>query len=970
MLQQEILKAYQAGQKSVAIPAGVYRIPVGDNRTHLRFTGLRDFTIDARGATFVFLDVTATGIYFASCENVSFSGATLYYGTAPFTQGVIRAVAADRSYLDVQIEAGYPANLDDPKYFSPRLFGHLFDRATRLWKRTAQGDISGLRTERLSADTFRIHAGFGDSVAAGDLVAFRGGTGDHMFRVESSSGMELRDLTIFNSPIFAILESRGGESAPNRYSGITVRRGPRPVGAATDPLISTNADGFHSLLAKKGPVVENSVFEGMADDGIAVHGYYSWVIEASGNTLVVSDTALHGGPAHFAAGDTMVVTAADDNIVGSAAVVSVTPLPNYRNTRQTARQTIENYTAGPYYRVVLDREVSAGFDSLASNPSRSGAGFVLRNNTIRNHRARGINLKADDGTVENNVIDGSTMIGVRVGPEFFWGEAGYSTNLAIKGNTIANVGYWGAPLGALVVAPEDKVTKPANFRGILIAENTFRNFDVTAIYISSAAAVTVAGNTFQELQAAAAPVTYADGITIPAGVAVFVVASETVRFEENRTARMGRNHNFLVATRRAGPVQGIAYRAIVADSKADFSGAQWQGGWRYGYFPAGRVNQFVELPLFNPQTQQWKHQLSSPPFTSVHAGGAHPNGINHGADEWAVRRWMSTVSGAGEIRGHIARATPNAEAGGVFTRIYQNHKLIYEHYLAPADSTGVDYVVPVKLTAGDAIDFAVAADGADSYAGTTFNATVMTVPVPDGQPVICSVSNSASGAKGVAPGAYVSIFGQNFAPEGTFADWSRSIVDGALPTELNGVSVSIGGRPAYIAAVTPGQVNVLAPGIQTGAVDVVLTAAGMASTPFPVTSEAVSPALFAWPGAQPVATRLDYSLAVRDGTFAAKTTAARPGDTLILWGTGFGATIPAAPDGRVVPRTVHSLKGSSIVLAGKPVTVVGALLAPGLAGVYQIAVQIPSTLASGNHHLTAAVNGIPSSSSLAIAIQQ
>src|SRR5579871_4684797 len=104
LLQQGILAAYAAGQKSVAIPAGVYMIPVQTNRRHLDLENLANFEIDAGGATFVFQDVTATGILFNKCDGVNFHGATLYYGTQPFSQGMIQAIAADGSSFDVQIE--------------------------------------------------------------------------------------------------------------------------------------------------------------------------------------------------------------------------------------------------------------------------------------------------------------------------------------------------------------------------------------------------------------------------------------------------------------------------------------------------------------------------------------------------------------------------------------------------------------------------------------------------------------------------------------------------------------------------------------------------------------------------------------------------------------------------------------------------------------------------------------------------
>jgi hypothetical protein len=150
-------------------------------------------------------------------------------------------VAADGSSLHLRIEKGYPANLDDPTHFTPQLIGHLFDSKTRWWKRNVDGDIFGTMTRRLGPDTFRI---FTDSLAgdaAGDLVGLRSGTWDHIIRIQSTSRTTLTDLTILNSN-FGIAEGEGGALGPNRYIGITIRRGNRAPGATTDPLFSTGAD--------------------------------------------------------------------------------------------------------------------------------------------------------------------------------------------------------------------------------------------------------------------------------------------------------------------------------------------------------------------------------------------------------------------------------------------------------------------------------------------------------------------------------------------------------------------------------------------------------------------------------------------------------------------------------------------------------------------------------------------------------
>ncbi|HEY2016070.1 MAG TPA: hypothetical protein VGH38_21355, partial [Bryobacteraceae bacterium] len=252
LLQQQIVAAYKAGQKSVVVPAGTYKIPVLTNGYHLDFEKMSNFEINATGAVFIFQEVRAGGIYFANCDNVYFHGATLYYATPPFTQGVVRAVATDGSYLDVQVEKGYPTNLDDTRYFAAQLTGHLFDSATRWWKRNVYGDVAGMRTQRLSTDTFRVYTSANGGAGLGDLVGFRSGTGNHMLIVQSSSRSTFQNLTILNSPLFGIAELGGGGLGPNRYLSITIKRGARPSGAQTDPLFSTNADAFHSVQARQG----------------------------------------------------------------------------------------------------------------------------------------------------------------------------------------------------------------------------------------------------------------------------------------------------------------------------------------------------------------------------------------------------------------------------------------------------------------------------------------------------------------------------------------------------------------------------------------------------------------------------------------------------------------------------------------------------------------------------------------------
>jgi uncharacterized protein (TIGR03437 family) len=243
-------------------------------------------------------------------------------------------------------------------------------------------------------------------------------------------------------------------------------------------------------------------------------------------------------------------------------------------------------------------------------------------------------------------------------------------------------------------------------------------------------------------------------------------------------------------------------------------------------------------------------------------------------------------------------------------------------------------------------------------------------PIPLGTPVITAVANAAGGQPGVASASFVSIYGSNFTAL-PYDDWSKSIANGQLPKQLDGVSVTIGGKPAYIYAITPGQINVQAPDVGNGPVQVVVTTGAGSSAPFATNSQLYSPAFFPWPGNQPVATHLDYSIAAKNGTFSGLATVpAKPGEVITLWGTGFGPTNPAVPAGQeptvAAPPTQNPV---TVTLGGTTVPVLGAVLSS-YASVYQIAIQIPASMPDGDYPIVAAINGVQSPPGILFTIQR
>jgi hypothetical protein len=549
-VQQGIAEAWKASAKKVVIPPGTYRIAAPAQGAHLQFHDVSDFEIDARGVTFVFADQTRGGIEFRNCHNVTLRGATIRFETLPFTQGVVEAIAPDGRWYDLRIEEGYPRNFDDSDYFPPQPTGYLFDPKTRWWKRGVL-DCYGEKVERLGPDKFRIYwkRPLGPDVhpvAIGDLMGFRG-SGWHNITVLGCSGMNLTGVTITSAGLFAVWEGHGG--GPNHYS-VTVKRGPRPAGAKTDPLFSSTADAFHSTNMRKGPVLENCYFESMPDDGIAIHGTYSFVLQAEGNRIVINKNS-------FQPGDPLRLFDPMGRPAGEAVVKALKPLAAFQTTQKSRRITRGDSTRGPYWELMLDRELKADFDYLASNPAAMGSGYIARNNTIRNHRARGMLLKADNGLVEGNTIDGSTMGGIVITPEFWWSEACYSRNIVVRNNLVKNVAYWQRPWAGFILAALDKdPVPPGGHQNIVVEGNTFESINGVNMFLSSATGVVVRNNRFLNPQRDDVPINGKQW-GVDSGSLIFVTQAEDVTFEGNTVSGLGPVTKTFIQTTETAHVKGV-----------------------------------------------------------------------------------------------------------------------------------------------------------------------------------------------------------------------------------------------------------------------------------------------------------------------------------------------------------------------------------------------------------------------------
>jgi uncharacterized protein (TIGR03437 family) len=228
------------------------------------------------------------------------------------------------------------------------------------------------------------------------------------------------------------------------------------------------------------------------------------------------------------------------------------------------------------------------------------------------------------------------------------------------------------------------------------------------------------------------------------------------------------------------------------------------------------------------------------------------------------------------------------------------------------------------------------------------------------------------GAKKIAPGGWMEIFGSNFST--VTQQWASSdFQNGIAPTTLAGVRVTMNGIPAFVYYVSPGQIDCVAPdGIGTGNVSVVVSTSSGSSTAFQLSGALRAPSLLApasfAAGSKRYAVALfpDSVYAGPDGLVAGGAfRRAQPGDRLLLFGVGFGATNPPTPAGQVVSQAT-ALPNFSVQLGGVPATVEYDGLAGGFVGLYQFNIVVPPGV-SGDVPLTLSVDGVSLDQSLWIA---
>ncbi|HLN00459.1 MAG TPA: hypothetical protein VK335_14325 [Bryobacteraceae bacterium] len=205
---------------------------------------------------------------------------------------------------------------------------------------------------------------------------------------------------------------------------------------------------------------------------------------------------------------------------------------------------------------------------------------------------------------------------------------------------------------------------------------------------------------------------------------------------------------------------------------------------------------------------------------------------------------------------------------------------------------------------------------------------------------VATIVNSATGtADALAPNTIATIYGSNLSDGPTMAA-GGSNTGAPLPQELGNVHVYVAGSPVSLYYVSPQQINFLIPAdLRPGEMDLFVACDGLAGPLARITLHDAGPGIFqSAPGV--------VSATHADGSLVTKGHPARRGETVAVYGTGFGPTTPDVAISVAAPVT--DLTAFHVLVAGVAVPGVSVLYAGVVAytpGLYQATFKLPKSVA-------------------------
>ncbi len=344
------------------------------------------------------------------------------------------------------------------------------------------------------------------------------------------------------------------------------------------------------------------------------------------------------------------------------------------------------------------------------------------------------------------------------------------------------------------------------------------------------------------------------------------------------------------------------------------------------------------------------------------AGGAHDMliGIRAPANaqtsaSWKDRYWTAGMRAGGRIETSVGAVSSNGAGKLLSARRIRGFGVgVVDYtgvatYSVSADGSGSSQLVKTAIGAGGNAFVGVGVSAVDP--GTYELSFGLRMPAVSGSGVfinpqgIVNAAGFAPAGNPVAPGEFVTIYGSGLAPV--------TQVTASVPfpvSGLGGVTVLVNGLPAPVYAIASGSISALIPFAATGTkATIVVNNNGANSNAVDVALTKTAPGIFALDSSGSGAAAVLHA----DFSVVKPESKAKRGETVLVFLTGLGAVSPGISDGAAasaspLSRTTGpvSVYVGGVKLLASDISYSG--LAPGLPGLYQLNIRIPSTVLPGD----------------------
>ncbi len=492
----------------VALPSGRYKTAIGAEKS-IRITGADGLTFQGEvDTTIVSGDLDEPVFRIVDSKSVSVRKISIDHDPLGYTQGTITSVDIPNMTCEVSIDPGYPAP-NDPTFKGSQVHPFVFPEKNyyqldRYWPNPSEMVKTGEHTW-----SWKLQGPPNIENWPGKKFFIYSESRSHAFILSNLRDTTLEDINYWG----------GGANAGFYVNGLegttTFRRFVIGVPPGSTRIYSCAGGGQVSGLRGK-LLLDQCDFSEIDDDGIDILANYTRIIEQRDKRTLI----VQAKNSDYRTGDRVELWDWQHKKMRSDAIIT-TATSNPGGTFVIALdRDVVTERVGLGVGMNFSREsMTDGIDRLI-NVATVGQETIIRDSKFQVFRAKCLNLKAANCTIERCTFSNSFQPAISAAPEWYFEEGSSIRNFTVRDCTFTDNNHPNIVIGASPISgvPGTKPIvsdAPENIshdsEKIVIEGNSFSGFGTTpsvfgwnwpvgpAITITSAAHVVIRGNTFGPL---------------------------------------------------------------------------------------------------------------------------------------------------------------------------------------------------------------------------------------------------------------------------------------------------------------------------------------------------------------------------------------------------------------------------------------------------------------------------------------